>query len=140
MQHCIISIFITFIFMTGFGKTHHLRIKINIEKYVIQLFKVQYLEQAQSCKLTICYHLVYSQLFNSYKATHSKMHSQLNFPLLLQISLYQDHKDLYRVMGGGQWVALKWQVTAKLNNFQDEICLPLDLKCLKIQLHPWPTP
>ena len=30
----------------GFEKTHQLHTKINIEKYIIQLFKVQYLEKA----------------------------------------------------------------------------------------------
>ena len=32
--------------LTGFGKTHRLHTWINIEKYIVQTFKVQYLEEA----------------------------------------------------------------------------------------------
>ena len=61
------------------------------------------------------------------------MHSQLNFPPL-QIVFINTTSMYIEVESVGQWVAMKWWVTAKLRKFQGEMALnitPLHSKCHK---------
>ena len=120
-------------YVTGFGKTCHLR----TDKYLeIHNSIIQSVISREGLKLHAYNSLqIYSYLIAIRLPTPQCRASC--FPTIL------DFLSTPQVLIQGWWVATKWRVTAKLSNFLGEMAqneTPLHSKCHKIQLKPQPTP
>ena len=85
------------LYVTGSGKSRHLQTRINIQKYVIQLFNKLYFKNAWSCLYE--FPLLYSHQRYVFQFMNSSMSGQLNCPPL-QMVFHQNHKCLHSYIGG----------------------------------------